>query len=301
MKSTNKERFQILDLIKGYALFNPEIGFELKIDNKLNFKCSAKSNIKQRLIDVFGKSALDVMLPLDYNTGDLKISGFTSLPEFNRSDKRFYFTAINGRLLKCPVIRSAIDKVYRDILPAKKYPILVLNLELARADLDVNVHPRKQEVKYQNTNHIYKTLIDAIYSSISDHIYSSHHQLSLNTVSEQSAEPVKVLAEESLPEAVHNPIIKPKLEKLFTPKFNFDFEANPKKPEDIQKPMEDSLKKEKSFLERFPAFELYKVALDFQETDIYFDSSNEFILFVIWETLFLNLCLRLKEFQRMML
>ena len=292
MKSTNKERFQIIDLIKGYALFNPEIGFELKIDNKLNFKCPAKSDMARRVEDILGKSALDVMLPLEYNTGDLKLTGFVSLPGFYRSDKRFYFTAINSRLLKCPVIRSAIDKVYRDILPSKKYPVIVLNLDIAREDVDVNVHPRKQEVKYKNTNYVYKTLVDAIYSSISDHIYSSHHQLSLNSYSSNS-ETLNPPVEESVSETSRSSestkveslsdfsfkqrspanLVKHSFTPLLSPKPNFEFAPKSQ----LQLPSEKL--KNKTFLERFPAFELYSVSLDFNANDFNYDTDKEFIIF----------------------
>lgn len=292
MKSTNKERFQIIDLIKGYALFNPDIGFELKIDNKLNFKCPPKSDMARRVVDILGKSALDVMLPLEYNTGDLKLTGFVSLPEFNRSDKRFYYTAINSRLLKCPVIRSAIDKVYRDILPSKKYPVIVLNLDIAREDVDVNVHPRKQEVKYKNTNYVYKTLVDAIYSSISDHIYSSHHQLSLNSYSSNS-ETLNPPVEESVSETSRSSestkveslsdfsfkqrspanLVKHSFTPLLNPKPNFEFAPKSQ----LQLPSEKF--KNKTFLERFPAFELYSVSLDFNANDFNYDTDKEFIIF----------------------
>lgn len=304
MKSTNKERFQIIDLIKGYALFNSEIGFELKIDNKLNFKCPAKSDMARRVEDILGKSALDVMLPLEYNTGDLKLTGFVSLPGFYRSDKRFYFTAINSRLLKCPVIRSAIDKVYRDILPSKKYPVIVLNLDIAREDVDVNVHPRKQEVKYKNTNYIYKTLLDAIYSSISDHIYSSHHQLSLDSytssvsgeIVEDKVGSMEIIQDSDVASAFnqqrsHSNLAKHSFTPLLSPKPNFEF--TPKASllsENLKgKAEHDSYpeaskcelisQKNKTFLERFPAFELYSVSLDFNANDFNYDTDKEFIIF----------------------
>lgn len=315
MKSSNKERFQIIDLIKGYALFNPGIGFELKIDNKLNFKCPPNSDMARRVVDILGKSALDVMLALEYNTGDLKLSGFVSLPEFNRSDKRFYFTAVNSRLIKCPVIRSGIDKVYRDILASKKYPVIVLNLDIAREDVDVNVHPRKQELKYKNTNYVYKTLVDAIYSSISDHIYSSHHQLSLNsyssnseTVNHSTGENVqetsnslkstKVVGVDDFNFKQRDPanLAQHSFTPLLSPKPNFDFapksqlaseklkdnsetEHLPTLNERINSSQFELPQKNKVFLERFPAFELYSVSLDFSESDFNYDAENEFILF----------------------
>jgi len=181
MKANSREKQTIIDLIKAFAIFNSEISFELNIDNKSIFKSLKNQPFKSLVKDLFGLSAFEHLININYNTGDIKISGYISAPELNRSDKRYYFIAVNKRIIKCNTIRAALDKVYKDILPQKKYPIAIINLELAAAEVDVNVHPRKQEVKYLHTNEIYRSLINVFSNNLSDYFYkcSEYHPLEL--------------------------------------------------------------------------------------------------------------------------
>jgi DNA mismatch repair protein MutL len=181
MKSTVKEKQNIIDLIKGFSIFNPDISFELLIDGKAHFKVLKDQPFKVTARELFGKSAFEHLINFEYNTGAIKVSGYIAAPELNRSDKRYYFTAVNKRILKCNTIRSAVDKVYKDLLPAKKYPLVIINLELPSSEVDVNVHPRKQEVKYLHANEVYRTLITAISTNLSDYFYkcSEYRQLEI--------------------------------------------------------------------------------------------------------------------------
>jgi DNA mismatch repair protein MutL len=181
MKSAVKEKQNIIDLIKGFSVFNPDISFELLIDGKAQFKVLKDQPFKITARELFGKSAFEHLINFEYNTGAIKVSGYIAAPELNRSDKRYYFTAVNKRILKCNTIRSAVDKVYKDLLPAKKYPLVIINLELPSSEVDVNVHPRKQEVKYLHANEVYRTLITAISTNLSEYFYkcSEYKQLEI--------------------------------------------------------------------------------------------------------------------------
>ncbi len=181
MKSAVKEKQDIIDLLKAFSIFNSNISFELVIDGKTQFKVLKDQPFKVTVRELFGRSAFEHLINFEYNTGAIKVSGYIAAPELNRSDKRYYFTAVNKRILKCNTIRSAVDKVYKDLLPAKKYPLVIINLELPSSEVDVNVHPRKQEVKYLHANEIYRTLITAISTNLSDYFYkcSEYRQLEI--------------------------------------------------------------------------------------------------------------------------
>jgi DNA mismatch repair protein MutL len=181
MKSSLKEKQNIIDLIKGFSIFNPDISFELLIDGKTQFKVLKDQPFKVTARELFGRSAFEHLINFEYNTGAIKVSGYIAAPELNRSDKRYYFTAVNKRIIKCNTIRSAVDKVYKDLLPVKKYPIVIINLELPSSEVDVNVHPRKQEVKYLHANEVYRTLMTAISTNLSEYFYkcSEYKQLEI--------------------------------------------------------------------------------------------------------------------------
>jgi len=181
MKSVVKEKQNIIDLLKAFSIFNPHVSFELLIDGKTQFKVLKDQPFKVTARELFGRSAFEHLINFEYNTGAIKVSGYLSAPELNRSDKRYYFTAVNKRIIKCNTIRSAVDRVYKDLLPVKKYPIIIINLELPSSEVDVNVHPRKQEVKYLHANEVYRTLITAISTNLSEYFYkcSEYKQLEI--------------------------------------------------------------------------------------------------------------------------
>jgi DNA mismatch repair protein MutL len=181
MKSVVKEKQNIIDLLKAFSIFNPNVSFELLIDGKTQFKVLKDQPFKVTARELLGKSVFEHLINFEYNTGAIKVSGYIAAPELNRSDKRYYFTAVNKRIIKCNTIRSAVDKVYKDLLPAKKYPLVIINLELPSSGVDVNVHPRKQEVKYLHANEVYRTLITAISTNLSEYFYkcSEYKQLEI--------------------------------------------------------------------------------------------------------------------------
>lgn len=181
MKSAVKEKQDIIDLLKAFSIFNSNISFELIIDGKTQFKVLKDQPFKVTARELFGRSAFEHLINFEYNTGAIKVSGYIAAPELSRSDKRYYFTAVNKRIVKCNTMRSAVDKVYKDLLPARKYPIVIINLELPNLEVDVNVHPRKQEVKYLHANEVYRTLITAISTNLSEYFYkcSEYKQLEI--------------------------------------------------------------------------------------------------------------------------
>jgi DNA mismatch repair protein MutL len=181
MKSVVKEKQNIIDLLKAFSIFNSHVSFELLIDGKTQLKVLKDQPFKVTARELFGRSAFEHLINFEYNTGAIKVSGYLSAPELNRSDKRYYFTAVNKRIIKCNTIRSAVDRVYKDLLSVKKYPIIIINLELPSSDVDVNVHPRKQEVKYLHANEVYRTLMTAISTNLSEYFYkcSEYKQLEI--------------------------------------------------------------------------------------------------------------------------
>ena len=100
----------------------------------------------------------------------MKISGYVSTPDFTRSSKKDYHIYINSRTVKCPVFQKAIDMAYKNLIAGGKYPFIVLNLELPPADVDVNVHPTKKEVRYKNTNMVFNFIMTAIQAGLSNYV-----------------------------------------------------------------------------------------------------------------------------------
>ncbi len=174
LKSNNKERNNIIDTVRSLAIANPAVAFNLNIDHKSSLKTSGSNNVRTVLAEIFSEEVCDGLVEVNLSRGTLKATGYTSKAHVFRSDKRGIFTIVNNRILKCYIIRSAVEAVYKDILNAGKHPVAVIYLEMPKEDVDVNVHPNKQEVKYHETNKIYTLVGDAVAKALSDSHYQSH-------------------------------------------------------------------------------------------------------------------------------
>lgn len=172
LKSSNTEFSYIQELVQSIALAHPECSFELKKDGKIVLKTSGQNNLLQTIKEVYSTdiiSNLKEVLKTDQLAG-MKISGYVSTPNYTRSSKKGYHIYINGRTVKCPVFQKAIDTAYKSLIANGKYPFVVLNLELPPADVDVNVHPTKKEVRYKNTNQVFNFIFASIQAGLTNYI-----------------------------------------------------------------------------------------------------------------------------------
>lgn len=172
LKSSNTEFSYIQELVQSIALAHPECSFELKKNGKIVLKTSGQNNLLQAIKEVYSTdiiSNLKEVLKTDQLAG-MKISGYVSTPNYTRSSKKGYHIYINGRTVKCPVFQKAIDTAYKSLIANGKYPFVVLNLELPPADVDVNVHPTKKEVRYKNTNQVFNFIFASIQAGLTNYI-----------------------------------------------------------------------------------------------------------------------------------
>lgn len=172
LKSSNTEFSYIQELVQSIALAHPECSFELKKNGKIVLKTSGQNNLLQTIKEVYSTdiiSNLKEVLKTDQLAG-MKISGYVSTPNYTRSSKKGYHIYINGRTVKCPVFQKAIDTAYKSLIANGKYPFVVLNLELLPADVDVNVHPTKKEVRYKNTNQVFNFIFASIQAGLTNYI-----------------------------------------------------------------------------------------------------------------------------------
>lgn len=172
LKNSNTEFSYIQELVQSIAIVNPMISFELKRNGKTVLKTSGNNELKYALKEIFSSNVTDNLkevLKTD-NLSGMKISGYVSTPDFTRSSKKDYHIYINSRTVKCPVFQKAIDTAYKSLIAGGKYPFIVLNLEIPPADVDVNVHPTKKEVRYKNTNMVFNFIMTAIQGGLSNYV-----------------------------------------------------------------------------------------------------------------------------------
>ncbi len=169
LKSPKTEFGYISEFVQSAAIIHPEISFELKFNGKVSLKTTPANDQFLTIKELFSDEVANALKPVSKTDklSGLKVSGFVSTPDFTRASKKDYYLYVNSRLVKCPVFQKAIDMVYKNLI-GSRYPFIVLNLEIQPADVDVNVHPAKKEVRYKNPNQIF----NFIYSSVNDALNS---------------------------------------------------------------------------------------------------------------------------------
>lgn len=176
---TEKAEIQnIVDLLNRLAIINYTIAFSLNIVDRQVFKYSSQEVLVERLREMkaFGDGFIEQSLDIDNTLDYARIRGHISLPTFNRSKPGMTYTFVNNRPIHSPLILGAVKAAYSGLIPKDRHPIVVLSLEVPHSSVDVNVHPSKQEVRFQDKRLIYKAVFDALSKALSCNVYSRFTQ-----------------------------------------------------------------------------------------------------------------------------
>ncbi len=196
LRSESTELAQIASLVTHYALAHPEKHFELHSATHSMLIAAPVPSHRERIYQIFGKETLDQLLPLAAalplervglpqpppwrrenefeepgsetraTPGELRLHGFISKPEIQKLNRNSIFVFVNGRLIRDRLIQHALTEAYRNILPAGVYPVVLLFLEMPSAEVDVNVHPSKVEVRFRQQNVVHDFVRDSVRAAL---------------------------------------------------------------------------------------------------------------------------------------
>ena len=161
LKSNTVEMRHILDEFQRVAIANPDIFFSLHHNNTEVFHLP-DGKLRQRVVGVFGNSWNKKLVPVDEETDILKIRGFVGKPEFAKKTRGEQLLFVNNRFIKSGYLNHAILNAYEDLLPKDTYPIYTIFIDIDPANIDINVHPTKQEIKFDDERLVYNYLKVAI-------------------------------------------------------------------------------------------------------------------------------------------
>ena len=164
LKKDFTEAGYIEDVVTRIALVHPEIAIKLISSGKTIIQTSGNGDIKSVIYNIFGKDVAENIIDVDYTYEDIKVSGVIGKPVIARSNRSNQLFFVNKRYIKDKVLTSAAEQGYKGLLTIGKYGFLVLNIEMNPQKVDVNVHPAKLEVRFEDENKVFK----AIYHSIKD-------------------------------------------------------------------------------------------------------------------------------------
>ncbi len=161
LKSNTTEMRHVVDEFTRVALSFPTITFELTNNDKPLFKLP-QANLKQRIVAILGQSLNSKLVPVNEETPFLKISGFIGTPDAASKTRGQQFFFVNNRYIRSPYLNHAVNQAFRDLLPKDTFPFFVLFIELDPERIDINVHPTKQEIKFDEDKIIYAFVNSAL-------------------------------------------------------------------------------------------------------------------------------------------
>lgn len=185
LKTDRTEYAKILDYLYAVSLSYPEIWFEFVSDEKKIFKMNAGENLKTRIYFIHGEDFIDHMLDIHFSSVWIEISWYITGPKISFSNKNRQNLFVNHRPISSPLIFKAITDAYNRFIPHGNYPGYVLHIQIDPTLIDVNVHPRKQEIRFENENNIFRSMyhavLDKLESSSLIHSINTHSEISENT------------------------------------------------------------------------------------------------------------------------
>ena len=162
LKTAQTEGSYISDLMERMALSHPNVAFKFISNNQTRLQTSGNGNIKEIIYHVYGRDIAAALMEIDGGNEEIKIRGFIGKPIVTRGNRNFENYFINGRYIKSKVISKGIEDAYKNFLMQHQYPFTVLYLDMDGKLLDVNVHPAKMELRFQNGEAVYDCLLETV-------------------------------------------------------------------------------------------------------------------------------------------
>lgn len=166
LKTEATESYHIINLVTHYALANHRLAFTLLNNDRESIRVSPASGPLERAYQLFGEEFIGSLIEVAGENGAMKVHGFVSSPAMVRQNRDSLYFFINGRYVRDKLISRAVTEAYRAMMPAGVYPTAILFVELPPAEVDVNVHPAKTEVRFVRGTIVFDLVRDAIREAI---------------------------------------------------------------------------------------------------------------------------------------
>jgi DNA mismatch repair protein MutL len=180
LKSIRSELRYTVNHFLRLSLSQPSISFKFIHDDRTLHEYLKSESPLVRIEAIFGKEIYPHLQPIGFEDGEIRISGFASLPSFSKKNSEGIYFYVNQRFVKDRMIYKAILDAYRHILPRNQFPIIILFINIPPSTVDVNVHPTKAEVKFKNPERIYQAVLAAIRMAVEGEASWSEERMSGN-------------------------------------------------------------------------------------------------------------------------
>ena len=213
LKQPQTEGSYVADLMEHLALDNPSISFHFINNKDDRFHTTGNGDLKELIYRIYGRDVACSLVPIRVEQDGVLLEGYLGKPVINRSNRNFETFFVNGRYIRDKVISKALEEGYRQYLMQHKFPFVVLHITMEPDMVDINVHPSKMEVHFNNQTSLYEFVRSNIFNTLHDHEMipdasldeTDHNEKQINsntlsgTFSKEAAEKI-VSKKASLPE-----------------------------------------------------------------------------------------------------
>lgn len=196
MKKDVTEANSISQILQKIALSHPETSFKLIRDNRVEFNSSGDGELYSAIYSVYGRDFARDLIPVDHCFNDIRISGYAVKPLYARNNRSFQNFFVNGRYVKSRICSAALESAFHNMIMTGKFPACVLMIDMPPADMDVNIHPAKAEVRFVNEKNVSDAIFFAIKNALVENGLLYEFELKTKTdwtagASEPAEEPVQ--------------------------------------------------------------------------------------------------------------
>lgn len=194
LKNPATEYRHILNVVTGIALSHPHISFKLIRDGNIVFDLPKTDDDKVRISSLLGKQTASSLIPIFYGHSQIQMSGYVGSPSIARSNRNNQYLFVNNREVKSHVLAFAVKQSFYSLLPKEKYPVFILKIVIEPELVDVNVHPRKQEVRFRNEKEIFQAVTSSVAHALEKYVLTPELKIERSQqalIKEQVAAPVR--------------------------------------------------------------------------------------------------------------
>lgn len=169
LKSDATETGQIVETVSRYVLAFPHVAFRLIVENQSVIQSPGTNDPTAALAAIWGGEIVRALAEVDSTVSGVRVTGFVGPPHMNRHARTHQIVFVNRRPVRSKTLTAAIDTAYRDLTPERRYPVVMLNLDIAPSEVDVNVSPTKSEVKFNREGAVFDAVRLTIKSALQQH------------------------------------------------------------------------------------------------------------------------------------
>jgi len=253
LKSMSREYSYISDIVYRMAIANPEIAFKLVHNDKITLTTYGTGEVLDAIRSVYGKAAAENLIKFEEHGDVVSVYGFIGNAELAKGNRNSQSIFVNKRYIKNRTITAAVENAFKSFITINKHPFFVLFINIYPEFIDVNVHPTKSEIKFENEREIYKIVFDSVHNALRQSLMNTFmaddttsevtKALSQAKVEKEIIQlPLDLKNDSEYPASPNREVLRERPESISPPTWSITAASSTKEAEDVTKDAEDVTK-----------------------------------------------------------